>query len=245
MLKALEKQVSERYPSVEALLADCRRLLAGRAIEARRQTGWYRLRKTARRHPWSAAGLAVLVASIPMALESNRRSAARHAFEQSQARVTEARLESAQGNTVRAEQLLWQEFFFPPGSPSFPDEPDAGLPDELRRTLWGLFELYARAPCVNTIDLGLPIDALAVADDQLAVALRGARRLDLYSLPDFEPLESVPHDTELESVEYSPNGGWIATRAGGEPYLWKRSVPARPLKLSGTGGGRPRLLLRC
>lgn len=54
-LKALEKQISYRYHSVEAMSEDIRRYLNGDPITARPATPGYRLRKLVQRHPWPMA----------------------------------------------------------------------------------------------------------------------------------------------------------------------------------------------
>jgi serine/threonine protein kinase len=76
--KALRKEPSGRYGSVEALSADVERFLAGRPVAARRGGTAYRARKFARRH-WvglSATGLiaASLVAGLLAANHERRRA---------------------------------------------------------------------------------------------------------------------------------------------------------------------------
>ncbi len=61
-LKALAKEPVRRYQSAEALRQDLENYLARRPIDARRDSAWYVLRKTALRHRWkAAAGAAFLV----------------------------------------------------------------------------------------------------------------------------------------------------------------------------------------
>lgn len=64
VLLALHKDPARRYATVEALARDLRHYLAGEAIDAKRDSGWYVLRKTVQRHraPVAlAAGLVVVV----------------------------------------------------------------------------------------------------------------------------------------------------------------------------------------
>lgn len=85
VLKALAKDPERRYQSAAALCEDVERYLRGEAIEARRASAWYLMRKTLRRHRVAAltgttAILALLGFGIAMALMYGRaRSEARKA----------------------------------------------------------------------------------------------------------------------------------------------------------------------
>ena len=63
ILKLLVKQRERRYQSAGAIATDIRRYLAGEPIEAKRDAGWYVLKKTLRRYrlPLSAAGVLILL----------------------------------------------------------------------------------------------------------------------------------------------------------------------------------------
>ncbi len=63
VLKALRKRREDRYQSAGNLAREIRRCLVGEPIEAKRDNGWYVLRKTIRRHRGKAiiAGLAVVL----------------------------------------------------------------------------------------------------------------------------------------------------------------------------------------
>ena len=62
VLKALRRQVSERYASVAEFAQDLRYYLARRPVKARRGRQWYRLRRFAQRNRWplTAAGMVLL-----------------------------------------------------------------------------------------------------------------------------------------------------------------------------------------
>jgi serine/threonine-protein kinase len=62
VLKALRRQVSQRYASVAEFAQDLRNYLAWRPVKARRGRQWYRLRRFAQRNRWplAAAGMVLL-----------------------------------------------------------------------------------------------------------------------------------------------------------------------------------------
>ena len=64
VLKAMRKEPELRYPSADALSADIGRYLDGRAVEARRGSAAYRLRKFARRNRVAVAAAALLLAAL-------------------------------------------------------------------------------------------------------------------------------------------------------------------------------------
>ncbi len=96
VLKALAKDLDERYSSVEHLGDDIERYLAGRPVEARPATRRYRLRKFAGRHRLGVAlgaalALTVVAAGVGLALESARIAAERdRAVAAEQRALTEA-----------------------------------------------------------------------------------------------------------------------------------------------------------
>ena len=63
VLKALSKEKDRRYQSADALRADIEHYLAGEPIEAKRDSTWYVLQKTVRRHkaPFSVAAALLLL----------------------------------------------------------------------------------------------------------------------------------------------------------------------------------------
>lgn len=87
VLKALEKEPSQRYESASALRADIDRYLAGRPVLARRPTLGYRARKFIFRHRYSVAagalGILAIAAATVVALQ--QRAAAQALFRDSRA----------------------------------------------------------------------------------------------------------------------------------------------------------------
>lgn len=69
VLKCLSKERERRYDSAGALARDVRRYLADEPIEARRDSGWYLLRKTLKRYRTHVAALgAVMLVSVASAV---------------------------------------------------------------------------------------------------------------------------------------------------------------------------------
>jgi eukaryotic-like serine/threonine-protein kinase len=61
VLKALAKDPDRRYQSAEALVADLARCLAGEPIEARRDSTWYVITKTARKHRFVVSAATIVM----------------------------------------------------------------------------------------------------------------------------------------------------------------------------------------
>jgi tetratricopeptide (TPR) repeat protein len=71
VLKCLHKDRERRYQTAGELARDIERYLAGELIEAKRDSGWYLLRKTLRRYRWPAtivAGFLIVVTGAALAL---------------------------------------------------------------------------------------------------------------------------------------------------------------------------------
>jgi tetratricopeptide (TPR) repeat protein len=104
VLKALEHDPSRRYPSVDALAADLRRWLDGRAVQARAPTLVYRFSRTLRRH-WlpSALGLvAVLALLTGSAVALDRAAAAERERQAAELARAEAEAGRARADALRA-----------------------------------------------------------------------------------------------------------------------------------------------
>jgi serine/threonine-protein kinase len=104
VLAALQKEPTQRYPSVEALSRDIHRYLVGVPVAARKAGNLYRLRKLASRHKLGvAAGATILgllvVLAVSMTLQANRvrRERDRAAAEATKASAMNAFLQDALG----------------------------------------------------------------------------------------------------------------------------------------------------
>src|SRR5690349_8559980 len=64
VLKALRRQVSQRYTSVAELAQDLRNYLARRPVKARRGRQWYRMRRFAQRNRWPLAAAGMVLAAV-------------------------------------------------------------------------------------------------------------------------------------------------------------------------------------
>lgn len=87
LLKALAKNRDRRYQTAAALGADLRRYLAGEAIEAKRDSTWYVLRKAARRHRTLviAAALVLIAVGVGIATATYGLARARGAHDREEA----------------------------------------------------------------------------------------------------------------------------------------------------------------
>jgi len=71
VLKALRRQVSERYASVSELAQDLRYYLDRRPVRARRGRQWYRLRRFAQRNRWPLVAAVVVLVAVLAGLTSS------------------------------------------------------------------------------------------------------------------------------------------------------------------------------
>jgi serine/threonine-protein kinase len=68
VLKALSKQPSARYPTADAFAQDIERYLAGEAVLAQPESGWYRARKFVQRNKLAVGSAAAVVAALSIGL---------------------------------------------------------------------------------------------------------------------------------------------------------------------------------
>jgi eukaryotic-like serine/threonine-protein kinase len=95
VLQALQPEVGERYPSVEALAEDLRRFRTGLPVRARPATLRYRVGKLVRRHRVAVAAGGLALASLLLGLSASLW----------QARVAARERDSARRSAARAEQV--------------------------------------------------------------------------------------------------------------------------------------------
>lgn len=190
IFKALAKEPERRYQSAQRLGDDLRRSLQGEAIEARRSSGWYVLRKTARRHWVPVAVAAGVLAVVLAAAIRERAQAANLRVTLSNASVERGRARVELGNIPEAESLLWSELLDAPAGAVRWAPDDERLP--LSRAWWALWELYAAHPCAATVRVAGPLGPAAIkllrpvpGHRDLVLIAGDAGTLGLWTLPDF------------------------------------------------------------
>jgi WD40 repeat protein/predicted Ser/Thr protein kinase len=202
--KAMAKEPGRRYASAGELADDIRRMVAGEAILARRDSGMYILSRQIRRHRAAAAvvamGLASLVGfavyatlkaqketKLAMDAQTAQRQAERSktaideanqklAAELRQSRIERARLEGSLGNITLAEDVLWSERRNEEGKgPVF----------------WGLWELYFKYPYQWTVQGGPPVSVAGAVDGKMVYVANRQGEILGHTMSDGRVLQKV------------------------------------------------------
>ena len=232
VLKTLSKDKEQRYDSAGALAADIGRYMAGEAIEAKRDSGWYVFRKTLRRYKVPvgvAAGLllsaivvAVAMSSLYTQAERERRLAQASRTEAvAQRQVAEStasdlsdelhtrRIEQGRslvlaGDFSQGEYILWREFLQQPGDP---------------QALWALREVYAQQPCLaKALASTVPLCSVAFAPDGKRIATADvAGAIKLWEVPSCRLASTIlTQAPDVTSVAFSPDGKTLACSSSDE-----------------------------
>ena len=106
--KALQKELSRRYPSVLALSEDLRRHGEGLPVRARRDTLRYRTGKFVRRHKAGVAAVSLLVLALVGGLVATTWQARLATEQRDRARLAQAKAEAAQKQSDRINRFLQQ-----------------------------------------------------------------------------------------------------------------------------------------
>jgi eukaryotic-like serine/threonine-protein kinase len=243
VLKCLAKDRERRYQTAGELARDLRRYLAGEAIEAKRDSAVYMLRKMLHRyrvHVSVVAAAVVLLTAfgVVMAVMYRRSAHLEHQAVQAagalnellaQSSIERGRMAGMLGNMEQAEELLWRELLVRRevggGSPLQLNSPP-GPPE----AYWGLWELYRRYPCRLTVTPQPQSDRTAtLADDGQSVWTVDAqgfvqsidelgRQTDAYRLP-------LPQARRLPLIDA---GGSLVVAFNGRGYsLWRRNCGDR------------------
>lgn len=142
--RATDAEPARRYPTAQALADDVQRFLRGAPILARRDSGWYRLRRLVARHKLATAALSLALIAVVLGSALALWQARRAAHEAELARAAQRFLtgvfdaaapDAAAGARVTARQLLDQ------GSARIAEELAAqpALQAEMRQTLGRLY----------------------------------------------------------------------------------------------------------
>lgn len=253
VLKCLAKDRERRYQTAGELAHDLRRYLVGEAIEAKRDSAIYMLRKTLRRYRLQvvvATAFVVLVTAFGAVMAVMYQQAARmqQAAVQtagvlndllSQGSVEQGRMAGMLGNMEQAEQLLWRELLTH-RELSGPHTLHLNTPPGPPEAYWGLWELYRRYPCRRTITLDPPgVRAATLSTDRQSlwtIDTEGrvqqldefGTQLDSYALP-------VPCGHALPTIGAT---GHFIVRFDGQRYaVYRRGageIPALELPVGAT-----------
>ena len=249
VLRALHKDKERRYASVADLQRDVELFLEGRPIETRRDSAWYVVRKTVRRH-WvvtSSAAAAVVVLAVFAAamtlLYSQKTAAEIEARQQLRSRdIQHGHTEGLSGDGALALDLLWRAQLEPgPGMPE-PGPIRFGNAIEPLDSYWALWEFYSQNPCEQTV--GLADDSFttrpgAVSPDGTLLAMGGKSGVRLRALPGLRVLEEFPSASPVSHVVFAADGGSITTLTESHIARWSLAEGAlireHPLAIPGVG----------
>lgn len=197
LAKAMAKEPARRYQSAGDLALDLRRALTGEAIDARRDSRWYVLRKAIRRNrlPVAIAAIVVVGALTILGVLAVSNARLTRALDESQYRQLRALVVT--GARASAESILWP--LFDQRVPRDVD-PDTALwsgPLEQKRLLWTFVEMQAQAACL----LARPIDGASktfqVRPDGVIQLIQDDGRIRLFSPTDFS---EIPNAARIESA---------------------------------------------
>jgi len=222
--RAIEKEKERRYQSASDLADDIRRYLRGEAIEARRDSTLYVMRKALSRHrrlAVAAVAFVVLLAAFGIVsfiqAERNRqlatgeqraRNAAVAALAESN--IERGRLLGHTGHLIDAEKLLWREYLQQPDSP---------------HVFWALWDLYAHNPSLATLGLqGCVVRAVAYAPDGRLIASSGDNGVVKVWGPAAIRLvaELREHRSTVWGLDFSPCARFLASASvDGTVIVWE------------------------
>lgn len=221
--RAMAKDRDRRYATVDSLRNDIERYLAGDPVEARRDSGWYVLRKSVRRHRVFATGVLVAVAvvfafGVMMLMLFNRarseRDRANAGSRELQRtvnalRVEQGRIAAAAGDSGLAEESLWQAHLFPP--PDWELEAPMALVGEGGpiSSFWALWELYGRSPCLETWYAGLSNVTLAEGG-QRAAGVNARGELECWDVDRHARLFGREIGDDVTQAVLSTDGAYLA-----------------------------------
>ncbi|MEM8835866.1 MAG: protein kinase [Planctomycetota bacterium] len=223
VLRALEKDKELRYASVSALQDDVQRSLVGKAVEARSNSTWYVLRKSARRHRTPAsiiAGVIMMLAVVAISmtvLYTQKRDAEATALGQLRMReLLHGRSEVTTGRYALGADLLWRAHLNSANVKETSEHALFGGAIGPLDSYWGLWELYSKHPRVATLQAHTDtIYDMAIAPDGSALATGGHDgALRLWRLPDLQLVAEHVFDNWVSSVSFSRDSRKLGALVG-------------------------------
>jgi WD40 repeat protein/predicted Ser/Thr protein kinase len=152
ILKALAKDPARRYPTVAGLRNDLQRYLAGEAIEARRDSTWYVIRKAAARHRYAVSAATLFFFLLAGFAGAMAWQASRLAAALASSNIERGRLMAAGDDPYSAALVVWPELLRSTRSLADISDGFSGPPRALH-AYWAMWDIYRRFPL--TADLAL------------------------------------------------------------------------------------------
>jgi WD40 repeat protein/tRNA A-37 threonylcarbamoyl transferase component Bud32 len=168
--RAMARELAQRYPSMDALGADLRAWIEGRVVGAHASGAWPELVKWAGRNRGFAAGIAmsVVLLLVALVLWRSRAGAVAFAAEQQRARAVESR--SSYIAALDAARLALEA-----GDPRAARERLGSAPLELRHFEWHVLERPIELPGDLLLPPGVPARCVLTLGERGLVVGRGVR----------------------------------------------------------------------
>lgn len=223
LAKAIAKEPERRYQTAAEFARDLRHAVRGEAIDARRDSRIYMLRKSIRRHRFGVAigTIVALFAIVMLAVLAVSNARLSNALRES--RIERLRTLAATGSRAKAEAILWSELdgVSLRGASS---DPMAGVwsgDHELRRCVWAFLELQGAARCVSRRSMGVgPASrVMPVGSDRLAV-IQGPR-LDFRALTGEAIFSGVMMPEGSDFLAMTPDGRHAVLYRNGAVEVWE------------------------
>lgn len=244
--KAIAKEPERRYQTAAEFARDLRHAARGEAIDARRDSRIYMLRKSIRRHRFGVAIGAIVVAFAIVMLVVLAVSNARLSEALRESRIERIRTLAATGSRAKAEAILWNELdgVLPHNAAASPMAGVWGGDHELRRCVWAFLELQGAARCVSrkSMDIGPASRVMPVGSDRLAV-VQGSQ-LDFRTLTGDVIYSGVVMPDASEFLAMTPDGRHAVMYRDGAVEVWevgpeRLDGPVGRFQLPTSGGESP------
>lgn len=221
LAKAIAKEPDRRYQTAAELARDLRHALHGEAIDARRDSRIYVLRKSLRRHRFAVAFAGMLACFAAVMLVVLAVSNARLTDALRESRIERLRTLAATGSRAKAETILWKELAA--AERGVPSEAMQGVwsgKRELRRCVWAFMELQGTARCISRRSMGIDPASrvLPVGRDRIAV-IQG-RMVDVRTILGVPVTKSVQLAEHAVFLAATPDAHHILLYRDGAVESW-------------------------